>query len=67
MMQRILITLGIVLLVTGVLWPWIGKIGLGRFPGDIVIRRENFQLYFPITTCILISALLTLIFWLTRR
>ena len=67
MMQRILITLGIVLLVTGVLWPWIGKIGLGRLPGDIVIRRENFQLYFPITTCILISALLTLIFWLTRR
>jgi len=65
--QRILITLGIVLLLAGLLWPWMGKLGLGRLPGDIVVRRENFQFYFPITTCILISAVMTFLVWLFRK
>ncbi|MFQ5450441.1 MAG: DUF2905 domain-containing protein [Nitrospinaceae bacterium] len=67
MTQRILITLGILLVLAGILWPWIAKLGWGRLPGDIVIRRENFQFYLPITTCILISVFLTLLFWFFRK
>lgn len=66
-MDRALIILGLVLLVAGLLWPFLGKLGLGRLPGDIVIRRENFELYLPITTSILISVVLSLLFWLFRR
>ena len=65
--QRILITLGIVLLVAGLLWPILGKLGLGKLPGDIVIRRDHFNFYFPITTCILISVVLTGLFWLIGK
>lgn len=61
-MQKLLITLGIVLLVAGLLWPLISKLGLGRLPGDIIIRREGFSFYFPLTTMIIISIILTLIF-----
>ena len=66
-MQRILIILGIVLLVVGLAWPWLQKIGLFRLPGDIVIERENFRFYFPITSMLLVSGLLTLILWLIRK
>ena len=61
-MQKILITLGVILLVAGLLWPLIAKLGLGRLPGDIVIRRDGFSFYFPITTMIIVSIVLTLIF-----
>lgn len=66
-MSRTLILLGILLVVIGVLWPWLGKLGLGRLPGDIVIERENFRLYLPITTSLLASLLLSLIFWFLNR
>ncbi len=66
-MARILIVAGIALLVLGLLWPWLSKLGLGRLPGDIVVRRENFSFYLPIATCLIISAAATLIFWLFRR
>ena len=49
-MSRTLITIGLVLVAVGLLWPWVGRIPLGRLPGDIVIRRDNFQLYLPITS-----------------
>ena len=61
-MQKILITLGIVLLVAGLAWPFLMKLGIGRLPGDIIVKREGFSLYFPITTMIIISIVLTLIF-----
>jgi hypothetical protein len=64
---RFLIVAGIVLVVLGFAWPYLGRLGLGRLPGDIVIEREGFNLYFPITTSILISAVLTLLFWLFRK
>lgn len=64
---RFLIVLGAVLILLGLLMPWLGKLGLGRLPGDIVIERENFSFYFPITTSILLSLLLSLIFWLLQR
>ncbi len=66
-MTRILVTLGIILVIVGVAWPWLAKLGLGRLPGDIVIERENFRFYFPITTMILVSLVLSLIFWLFRK
>ena len=66
-MQRVLITFGVLLLVTGLLWPILGKLGLGKLPGDIVIRRDHFNFYFPITTCVLISAVLTGLFWLIGK
>jgi hypothetical protein len=64
---RALILIGIVIVVIGLLWPWLSKLGLGRLPGDIVVRREGFSVYIPIVTCLIISALASLIFWLFRR
>ena len=64
---RFLILAGIVLVVVGLLWPFLGRLGLGRLPGDIVIEREGFRMYIPLTTSILISAVLTLGFWLFRK
>ncbi|EAR22149.1 hypothetical protein NB231_04550 [Nitrococcus mobilis Nb-231] len=55
------------LLVAGLLWPLIVKLGLGRLPGDLAIKKDNFAFYFPITTSIIISVLLTLIVWLFRK
>jgi len=66
-MARILIYIGILLIVLGLLWPWLQKSGLGRLPGDIVIDRGNFRFYFPITTSLIVSLIITLIFWLFRR
>ncbi|WP_425410590.1 DUF2905 domain-containing protein [Hyphococcus sp.] len=61
-MQKLLITIGIMLLVAGLLWPLLSKLGIGRLPGDIRIEREGFAFYFPLTTMIIISIVLTLIF-----
>jgi hypothetical protein len=66
-LARWLVILGVVLVVLGLLWPWLTKLGLGRLPGDIVIERENFRLYIPITTSLLISVVLSLILWLLNR
>ena len=66
-MARWLIILGVVLVVLGLLWPWLTKLGLGRLPGDIVVERDNFRLYIPITTSILISIVLSLVLWLLNR
>ena len=65
--RRILIVAGIVLLAAGLLWPVITRLGLGRLPGDIVVERPNFRFYFPLATSLVISAVLTLLFWLFRR
>jgi len=53
-MSRWLIGIGIALIVLGVLWPWLSRIGLGRLPGDIHIERDGFNFFFPITTGLLI-------------
>ena len=66
-MSRALIIAGLVLVALGVLWPWLGRIGLGRLPGDIVIEGEKFTFYAPITTGILISIALSLILWFLNR
>ncbi len=66
-MTRVLVTLGVILIIVGLAWPWLMKLGLGRLPGDIVIERENFRFYFPITTMILVSLVVSVIFWLFRK
>jgi hypothetical protein len=66
---KILVVIGLSLAVLGGLI-WLGgkmNLPLGRLPGDIRIDRENFKFYFPLTTCLLLSAVLTIIFWLLRK
>ena len=65
---RSLIFLGLVIVLAGIIVSLAGKFPwLGRLPGDISIKRENFSLYFPLATCLLISALFSVIIWLFRR
>jgi hypothetical protein len=66
-MGRILVLLGVVLVAIGLAWPWLQKLPFGHLPGDISIKREGFQFFFPLTTCILISIVVTLILWLFRK
>ncbi|HSM95479.1 MAG TPA: DUF2905 domain-containing protein [Rhizomicrobium sp.] len=65
--RRLLIVLGIALVAAGLAWPWLARLGLGRLPGDIAIERPNFSFYFPVVTCLVISVVLTLLFWLFRK
>jgi hypothetical protein len=62
-----IIIIGGVPLAASLFWPWLAKLGLGHLSGDISIRGERFSFYFPITTCILLSVVLSLLFWLLRR
>jgi hypothetical protein len=62
-----LVILGLALVVLGLAWPWIDKLGLGRLPGDFRIEREGFSFYFPLTTSIIVSLALSLLIWLLRR
>ena len=61
-MQKLLIILGIVILVIGLLYPYIKKLGLGQLPGDVMFKSGNSTFFFPIVTCIIISVVLTIIF-----
>lgn len=66
-MQRFLIGLGIVVLLGGLLWPLLSKIGIGRLPGDIAFQRGNVTFFFPLASSILLSVALSLILWLFNR
>jgi hypothetical protein len=66
-MQKVLIVIGIAIVLVGIGWPWLSKLPLGRLPGDIVIDREHFKAYIPITTMILVSLLLSAILWFLRK
>jgi hypothetical protein len=66
-MARWLVIFGILCSVIGLAWPWIEKLGLGRLPGDVHIERDGFHFYFPIVTCLIISAVVSLLLWLLRR
>ena len=65
--SRILIVAGAILLLAGLAWPLLTRLGLGRLPGDIMVERGNFRFYFPLVTCLVVSVFLTLLFWLFRR
>jgi len=62
-----LITVGLILVAAGLLWPLMSKLGLGRLPGDIVVRRDGFSLYFPLMTCLVISVVVGIVIWIFRR
>ena len=66
-MNRLLITLGASLILLGLAWSWIKRLPLFRLPGDIVIDRPGFKFFFPITTMLLISAVISSIAWLLRK
>ena len=67
-MVKMMIAAGVILIVAGLFFHFIGKIpGLGRLPGDILIKKDNFTLFIPITTCLVISLLLSLLFHLWNQ
>lgn len=66
-MSKKLIILGLICIAAGLLWPWLQKIPLGRLPGDIMIKREGFRLFLPLTSCLLVSVVASLLFWLFRK
>ena len=66
-MQKLLIALGVVLVAAGLLWPYVSRLGLGKLPGDIAIQGEHGSFYFPIVTCLVVSLVLSLIFWLAGK
>lgn len=66
-MNRTLILIGALITIIGVLWPWLSRLPFGKLPGDIAIQREGFSFYFPLATSLLISAALSIVFWLFRK
>jgi hypothetical protein len=66
-MQRFLIIAGIVAVALGLAWPWLARVGLGRLPGDLHVERGGLSFYFPLTTSILVSLVVSLVIWLFRR
>ena len=66
-MQRILVVVGLLIIAAGLAWPWLSRLPIGRLPGDLVIERPGFRFYAPFTTMIIVSVVLSLIFWLFRR
>jgi DUF2905 family protein len=66
-MGKMLILMGIVLVVAGVVWLLGERVGLGRLPGDIVVRGERSTFYFPLATCLLVSVVLNLLLWVVQR
>lgn len=66
-MNRTLILIGLCCIILGLLWPWLRTLPFGRLPGDIVIVRDNVRFFFPLTTCVVISVVLSILFWLFRK
>ncbi len=66
-MIRWLVVFGVVLVLTGLFWPTLMRIGLGQLPGDFAIEREGFRLYLPLTTSFLVSLVVSLVLWLLQR
>ncbi|MDQ0326639.1 hypothetical protein J2R99_002508 [Rhodopseudomonas julia] len=66
-MSKTLIVIGLALVAAGLLWPLVSKLDLFRLPGDIAVERENVSFYFPITTMVIVSLVLSLILWFFNR
>ncbi|MBS1262927.1 MAG: hypothetical protein MAG715_00092 [Methanonatronarchaeales archaeon] len=64
---RALVLAGLLLIIAGLLWPLIPGVGLGRLPGDVVIEREGFSFYLPVTTMVLLSLAISALLWLVQR
>lgn len=61
-MQKLLIVAGLVLLLAGLLWPWLSQLPFGRLPGDVAVERGSTRVYFPVVTCLVLSVVLTVLF-----
>ena len=66
-MQRLLIGIGLLVLLAGIVWPFLSRIGLGRLPGDIFVQRGGTTFYFPVVTSIIVSIVLSALLWLFNR
>jgi hypothetical protein len=66
-LQRFQIGLGLVILIIGIMWPILSRVGLGRLPGDIMFKGGGTTFYFPVVTCIIISLVLSAVLWLVNR
>jgi len=65
--QRALIVIGVILVVIGLSWPLLGRLPFGRLPGDLMVDRGNFRLYVPVTSMLLVSAVVSVLLWLLRK
>jgi len=66
-MARGLIIIGLILVIIGLLWPWLQKTNIGRLPGDFIIEKENMKFYFPIVSSVIISIILSVLFWIFKK
>ncbi len=66
-MTKLFVIIGIIFILIGMAWPWLSKLGIGHLPGDIYIERKGFNFYFPITTSVIVSVVLSLLFWIFRK
>jgi len=66
-MAKWLVIIGIIFILVGVAWPWLSRLGIGHLPGDIYIERKRFSFYLPITSSIIISLVLSILFWIFRK
>jgi hypothetical protein len=66
-MRRVLIVLGLAIVAIGIAWPWLSKLPLGRLPGDFVVDRPGLKVFFPLTTMIILSIVVSILLWLFRR
>ena len=66
-MNRLLIIFGTILIVAGLVWPWLRRLPLFHLPGDIIIDRPGFKFFFPLTSMLLISVAISILAWLFRR
>ena len=66
-MQRLLLVLGGLLVLAGLLWPWLSRLPFGRLPGDVVVDRPGFKFFAPFTTMIVLSIVVSVLLWLFRK
>ena len=66
-MNKTIVTIGIIIVLIGLFWPLLSKLPFGRLPGDIAIKKDGFSFYFPITTMIIVSIVLTAILWFFKK
>ena len=67
MIQKLLIIIGVLFILVGLLYPFLKDLGLGKLPGDIIVKKENSIFYFPIVTCIVVSVVISLILMFFRK
>ncbi len=66
-MQKYLIVIGAIIIMAGLFWSHLIKLPFGRLPGDIIIDKPNFKIFIPITTTLVVSIFLSIIFWIIKK